>query len=106
MGLPGQVGNRTLGAYGGAEAHTQSVAEMAAHNHPLNDPGHAHYIVPPSGVGGGVPWGGGSAAGSGSYPTNATGTGITIANAGSGLPMSISGPVRSRQLDHKNVRRL
>ena len=48
--------NRTLGAYGGAEVHTQSTAEMAAHNHPLNDPAHSHYIVPPYGIGGGVPW--------------------------------------------------
>jgi microcystin-dependent protein len=84
--------NRTLGAYGGEEAHTQSVAEMAAHNHPLNDPGHAHYIVPPLGVGSGVPWGGGSAAGSGSYPTNAAGTGISISSEGTGLPMNVMNP--------------
>jgi microcystin-dependent protein len=84
--------SRTLGAYGGAEAHTQSVAELAAHNHPLNDPGHAHYIVPPSGVGGGVPWGGGSASPGGSYGTSASTTGITIQAQGSGLPMSIMDP--------------
>lgn len=37
----------TVGASGGAETHTLTTAELAAHNHAITDGGHAHTITDP-----------------------------------------------------------
>lgn len=37
----------TVGAVGGEETHTLSVAELAAHNHGVNDIGHLHSLIDP-----------------------------------------------------------
>lgn len=37
-----------LGNVGGEQAHVQSLAELANHNHSINDPTHAHAIADPS----------------------------------------------------------
>jgi microcystin-dependent protein len=39
--------NRPLATTGGEEAHVLTVAEMPAHAHPINDPGHSHPNVFP-----------------------------------------------------------
>jgi microcystin-dependent protein len=45
-GLGSGLTNRTLAANGGEETHVLSIAELAAHNHPIsiNDPQHQHGI--------------------------------------------------------------
>lgn len=42
----GTLGNST-GAAGGTESHSILVAELPAHNHTINDPGHAHSLYDP-----------------------------------------------------------
>lgn len=80
------VNGAALGAAGGAETHTLTTAQLAAHNHAVTDPGHAHSM--------GFQYGGtsgGSAASQGgvyySTPytnTASAATGISIQNNGSG----------------------
>lgn len=76
------VGQQTIGE----ETHVLTVAELAAHNHGVTDPGHTH-TTNASACSGGV----GGASGGGGIPTgyvtasiNAAVTGITINNNGSG----------------------
>ena len=72
-----------LGAVGGAESHTLTTAQLAAHTHSnsLSDPGHVHGGIPvPTGAGGG----GGFSTVSGTTSTNSATTGISITNASSG----------------------
>ena len=40
--LTSAVSGATLGASGGEQSHTLSTAEIPAHNHGVNDPGHGH----------------------------------------------------------------
>jgi microcystin-dependent protein len=84
--MAGTAANRlalgaTLAATGGEEAHVLTVAELAAHTHNINDPGHSHVYTIASGSGGL-----GGAAGLGQFDAN-TGTsttGITVQPSGSG----------------------
>lgn len=77
---------RTLGQQAiGEELHVLTVAELAAHNHTISDPGHTH-AHNATAVSGGV----GGGAGGGGIPTSYVGatisaavTGITIVNNGS-----------------------
>jgi microcystin-dependent protein len=83
-----------LGAVGGSQSHTQTISEMAAHDHTLTDPGHSHKI------------GGNGAAPSGSsiatitnynisgvqYDSQIVATGITMAITGASVPFSIVQP--------------
>ena len=82
--------NRTLGAYGGAEARTQGMDEMASHTHP--DSGHAHvmssyYINVVSGVAGNASTQSGAG---GAYSTQSASA--NIQTTGGGLPMAIMPP--------------
>lgn len=43
--LTSPVAGSTLGAVGGSQSHTLTEAEMPAHDHPVNDPGHVHATV-------------------------------------------------------------
>jgi hypothetical protein len=70
----------------GENLHTLLVAELATHNHGVNDPGHTH-----SAPANGGPSNGAQHASSGNAPgvtinTNSATTGITIQNAGSNTP--------------------
>ncbi len=84
-GNPGLNAAR-LGAAGGADRYALTTAELAAHNHGITDPGHAHTYA-----GGGNAAGSGTAAAAGQSANayllgnmTAATTGITIQNNGSG----------------------
>jgi microcystin-dependent protein len=86
------AGFDSLGEAGGSQTHTLTTAELAAHGHTINDPQHFH-VTGPSGVFGGTSSGDhvGGSVGSpngavplSNYNTNASSTGITINNSGSG----------------------
>ena len=77
-------------ATGGEAVHTQIIAEMAAHNHSISDPGHSH-----SGGGSlvqittsGSPQNVGFAPASTASAT----TGVSINNTGSSIPFSVMNP--------------
>jgi microcystin-dependent protein len=78
--LTGQTGGLNgdkLGTTGGAETHTLTTAELAAHSHAVNDPGHSHGLFSSAPTGAGSPGGNAN-----STSTSAAFTGITINNAG------------------------
>lgn len=72
----------SLGASGGTETHTLTTAQLAAHNHGVTDPGHAHTLGFLQG-GGNFSGGGNPFVGSNQNTGSAT-TGITTQNNGSG----------------------
>jgi microcystin-dependent protein len=79
---------RTLAQTGGEETHVLSVAELPAHNHGINDPGHFH-LSPDSSYfltanGSSVSSGSGPGGDAGNTCTSTATTGITTNNAGSG----------------------
>lgn len=84
-----------LGAAGGSESHTLTLAESPAHSHILTDPGHDHTIDVGSSGGGttqvtqGVAGVGATVTG----PVNAAFTGITMASAGGGGAHAIASPM-------------
>lgn len=91
----------TLGAVGGSESHTNTIAEMPAHTHAnsLNDPGHTHLEIADSTAGatpariiGQSGNGGNNAANGNSTTSSLTGMTITNASAGSGNPHAIVQP--------------
>jgi microcystin-dependent protein len=95
-GVSGGVDGDTLGGTGGAETHTLTTAQLAAHNHGINisDPGHSHLTAghsstPIWGSAGGHGYGfvvDTSGGGGSYYYTSASGTGISASsnNNGSG----------------------
>ncbi|MDR3473322.1 MAG: tail fiber protein [Devosia sp.] len=75
----------TLGAVGGAETNTLSIAQMPQHSHGVTDPGHSHSYTKVSGTNGdanGANWQ--SYTSTTTDSTGASTTGISIQNAGSG----------------------
>jgi len=85
----------TSGATGGEANHALTTAELAAHSHPITDPGHDHQTF---GVLAGVMAGSGSVAGLADMPgtngltsTNSTGI-IATGNAGSGAAHNTMAP--------------
>lgn len=81
-GVTGSVDGDVLGGTGGAETHTLTTAQLAAHSHGVSDPGHAHGQARGDGGGDGGFYPNGATI---SYPitTASNTTGITIQNAGS-----------------------
>ena len=81
------INGAALGAAGGAETHTLSIAQMPAHSHGVDDPGHSHLqdagAIPPGG-----PYTGRSTYGDGTnlgqIPTYGAVTGVSIQNTGGG----------------------
>ena len=76
------VDGATLGAVGGAEAHTLTTPQMPQHNHGVTDPGHVHSgstIYNGSSPGGGAQVTGSAYANTGNSKTN-----IAIQDTGSG----------------------
>jgi microcystin-dependent protein len=72
----------TLGAVGGAQTHTLTAAQIPAHTHPVNDPGHSHtqdcaVRLPSSGNNFNTPFAGG---GTNALTTNSSTTGVTVGN--------------------------
>lgn len=83
----------TPAATGGEANHTLTVAELAAHTHPLTDPGHLHGITPmrqaQAMIGAGsLIWG----ADSMTFNTNTATTGISMASVGSGAAHNTMAP--------------
>lgn len=69
-----------MGALFGSQSHTLTEAEMPAHTHTVNDPGHAHTAAETGGPGAT----GGGVAGAASADTSTETTGITIGSTGGG----------------------
>lgn len=82
---------QSAGATGGWQTVTQTKAEMPAHDHDWNDPGHQHGLnfntLYANGVSAGATNGGGNAG-----QTAASTTGITFNSQGQGLPTQIMQP--------------
>jgi hypothetical protein len=94
----GGLSAHTRGQTGGAETVTLSEAQMPAHDHPLNDPGHVHPSAFSSFIQGGSPGEGpaniqqGGASFVFSRTTGGATTGVTMGKAGGGQPVAVMPP--------------
>jgi hypothetical protein len=83
----------TVGSRCGNQSHTQTVAEMASHNHGVSDPGHVHSFTAVQNSAGGLVSGGtGSPLNPAASNTASAFTGIGIQSNGGGNPMSVLSP--------------
>ena len=91
----GAFNNNNAGSSGGEYAHQQLVSEIAAHNHPATDSGHAHPFTAVLGNSN-IQQGGGAGTPGGTPPAQSTtGVGnanISVGNTGSNTPMNIVQP--------------
>jgi microcystin-dependent protein len=88
------VAGTTLGTSGGGETLVLITANLPAHNHPINDPAHAHGMNGAIEDDGGAVYNVGSGGrGSAVYSTSAAVTGITVGNTGSATPINNLQPV-------------
>lgn len=74
----------SLGASGGADRHTLSLAESPSHSHDVIDPGHNHTVVRNVTPGTGSFQGGGTSGGNTDDVTGASVTGISVQPSGGG----------------------
>lgn len=89
-----------LGNSGGADTHNLSIAELPAHSHSVNDPGHFHRIQKASatvnaGVNTSTPNARSDNPAAPDMVTDSKATGITIANTGSNAAFSLLHPVKA-----------
>lgn len=84
---------RVLGSTVGEEAHAQSVAEMANHDHAINDPQHKHGIPTDTAAGEifGYPATGGNGV-AGSRDSSTAATGIAVLATGAGTAANVMQP--------------
>lgn len=84
-GLLSKFASTVLGSIFGVQEHALTKAQLAPHNHPVNDPGHGHTYSQVSNDGGRAQAGGGQI-GNGQIiaNTSTSSTGITVGNEGSG----------------------
>jgi hypothetical protein len=82
------------GSVGGVQNVTQTTAEMASHNHGVTDPGHPHSYDYGTAAGSTLVLAVSNASGINSLNTSVNTTGISIQNAGQGLPSQIIQPGR------------
>lgn len=75
---------RALGAKVGTESHTLTVAQIPAHAHGVNDPGHSHNGANGFQAGSSYPDATTGAIEGYTFPTSSSATGISIQSAGSG----------------------
>ncbi len=85
---------QTIGATGGAQNHTLSTPELPVHTHAPTDPGHTHTVTAQTNLTQSSSSGGFSAPDVANkvYTSSSNTTGITIANAGGGLPHIVIPP--------------
>lgn len=72
----------TLGASGGAQTVILGAGEMPSHSHSVTDPGHTHGVPSGGGTGGSQQFVFGAGVDTGTFPSVAAGTNISIASAG------------------------
>lgn len=87
----GNFDGTVIGNAGGLQNHTQTIGELATHNHGITDPGHVHTL--PTAVSAGAQAAMNiSFAAIGTINSGLSTTGITVNNQGSGNPFTVLAP--------------